>query len=288
MTDLLRGQGVCISGDTPTWLKWHKLRRHPTEAPFLRENLTRGLALAASMEVDLRLLVCGDFVCLHDEFLDEETTGSGPVSALDAHAIGALFMRTPDGTSTQSPPLLLSQIVELIQATPRPAEAARLQLDLKEERSSLTDAVCERFAAIVAPVAAGLLLSAYDWPAINHLGAGIAGLALGYDPSYEAQRWDFDRPGAPQEFCRFIADHAQGAAMIYLYYRLVGRLFDDGFDIIAALHELGFRVDCWTIDMGQADTERALRQCLAARADQITTNSPVALAGLASQMLGTT
>ncbi|MHA1565311.1 MAG: glycerophosphodiester phosphodiesterase [Alphaproteobacteria bacterium] len=297
MTDPLRGQGVLaprgrapgvrVPGGARTWLKWHKLRRHPAQAPCLRENLTDGLALGASMEVDIRLAACGNFVCLHDEHLDEETTGSGPVSALDAPAIGALYMRAPDGTPTQSPPLLLSQVVELIQATPRPTGAARLQLDLKEEQQSLGPAICERFAATVAPVAADLLLSAYDWDAINLLGGGIAGLALGYDPSHEAKRWDFAKPDAAQEFCRFIADHADGAAMIYLYYRIVADLLDDGFDIIAALHKLGFSVDCWTIDVGQADTKQALQRCLAAGTDQITTNSPIALEELAFRILGT-
>ncbi len=283
MTEPPRGQGVRIRGSAPTWLKWHKLRRHPGQAPFLRENLTRGLALGASMEVDIRLLACGNFVCLHDELLDEETTGTGPVGTLDAAAMAGLFMRAPDGSPTRSPPLLLSQVVEHIQAAPRAAGAARLQLDLKEEHQALTATVRAHFAATVAPVASALMLSAYDWHAIKDLGGGVPGLALGYDPSAAAEQWDFQKPGAPQAFCEFIAGHARGAAMIYLYHRLVGRLFHGGFNIIAALHKLGFSVDCWTIDIGQADVAPALRLCLDAGTDQITTNSPIALADLAAR-----
>lgn len=283
MTDLHRGEGVYLPGDGPTLLKWHKLRRHGTQAPFLRENLARGLALGASMEVDLRLAACGNFVCLHDEELDQETTGSGAVGALDADAISHFVMRAPDGTPTESPPLPLRELVALIAASAGPAGAAPVQLDLKESCASLTGPVCDRFAAAVAPVASRLLLSAYDWQAVRRLGGTVPGLGLGWDPSEQAENWDFQIPGAAQDFCRFIAGHAPGAAMIYLYYRLVVGLMDTGFDIIAELHRLGFSVDCWTIDDGGPDTLSALRQCLALGADQITTNTPIELENIAEK-----
>ncbi len=287
MSHRYRGEGVYLPGSASTRLKWHKLRRHGAQAPFLRENLVRGLALGASMEVDLRLLACGNFVCLHDEHLDQETTGSGPVRALDADAISRLAMRTPDGTPTQSPPLLLSEVVALIAASPDVDGAARLQLDLQEQHTVLSAAVCDRFAATVNPVASRLLLSAFDWAAVQQLGGGIAGLGFGHDPSEQSRRWDFDEPGANQAFCRSIARQAPDAQMIYLYYRLVGSLLDAGFDIIAALHGLGFSIDCWTIDDGRPDATPALRQCLQLGVDQITTNTPIALEGIASKLAGT-
>ncbi len=284
MSGQLTGEGVRLPGEDGAWLKWHKLRRHGDEAPFLRHNLARGIALGASMEVDISLLACGNFVCLHDEYLDEETTGSGPVRALDAAAMGRLHMRAPDGTPTQSPPLLLSEVVELMAVADRPAAAAPVQLDMKVPGDALTGAVCDRFATVVAPAAPNLLLSAYDWPAVKRLGGGVAGLGLGYDPSEDAAKWDFAEPGAAPAFCRFIAQHAPDAAMIYLYYRLVGDLLSAGFDIIAALHRFGFKIDCWTLDDGNPDTPQGLRQCLSLGADQITTNTPIALEKRAAEL----
>jgi hypothetical protein len=52
-------------------LKWHKLRRFADDPPFARRNLRAGLAAGASLEVDIRALACGRFVCLHDPLLEQ-------------------------------------------------------------------------------------------------------------------------------------------------------------------------------------------------------------------------
>ena len=75
----LAGEGVRLPGNGP-WLKWHMLRRCADDTPFGAANLERGLELGAFLEVDLRRLACGHFVCLHDPELESETTGRGPVA----------------------------------------------------------------------------------------------------------------------------------------------------------------------------------------------------------------
>ena len=65
-------------------LKWHKLRRLADDPPFARVNLRAGLAAGASMEVDIRALACGHFVCLHDPELESETTSGLVARIIDA------------------------------------------------------------------------------------------------------------------------------------------------------------------------------------------------------------
>lgn len=104
-------------------LKWHKLRRQAADPPFARRNLRAGLAAGASLEVDIRRLACGRFVCLHDDRLESETSGHGPVAAIDALAVGRLEMRGGE------PPLLLDELAATLGAAP--AGSARVQLDLR-------------------------------------------------------------------------------------------------------------------------------------------------------------
>ena len=87
-------------------LKWHKLRRGANEPPFSLANLRAGLALGASLEIDARMLGDGTWTCLHDDVLDEETTGTGPVNAADAKAIARTRIA---GASYPPPPSAMSR-----------------------------------------------------------------------------------------------------------------------------------------------------------------------------------
>jgi glycerophosphoryl diester phosphodiesterase len=245
-------------------LKWHKLRQRPDDPPFARANLRAGLAAGASLEVDLRRLACGRFVCLHDAELEGETTGHGTVAAIDAEAIAGLEMRGAAGER----PLLLDEVAEAVRAgacTP----GALIQLDLKDV--DLDRASRATFAAALQGIAGRFILSGCDWDAVKRLGRTVPGLALGYDP-YD------DAGNDPAEAMRAIRDRAREADTIYLDRELVRAAHEEGDALVARLRAQGHRVDCWTIDVGQPAALADLHAALAEGCDQITTNSAAAWA----------
>jgi len=242
-------------------LKWHKLRRAPDDPPFARSNLRAGLEAGASLEVDLQRLACGRFVCLHDARLEGETTGSGPVSAIDADAVARLEMLATPG----APPLLLDELVEIVRTSPR-ADSARVQLDLKNTAAEIGDAVCRTFAATVGALSDCFILSGCDWDAATRLGGDVPGLALGYDPT--------DDPAiSPAEVLALVRARAAEADTIYLDRNVVRAAQERGEPLVARLRDDGHHVDCWTIDHGTTAATADLLAAVAAGCDQITTNS---------------
>ena len=115
-------------------LKWHKLRQRGGDAPFSRANLRRGLAAGACIEIDLRRLATGEFVCLHDDRLESETTGSGPVNAADREAVSRLRMRD----APREPPLFLDEVCAIMRSEPLHSSTL-LHLDLKIGASEIDD-----------------------------------------------------------------------------------------------------------------------------------------------------
>ena len=139
-------------------LKWRKLRRFADDPPFARRNLRAGLASGASLEVDIRALACGRFVCLHGPLLEHETTGQGPVAQVDAAAVSRLQMRAGG-----EPPLLLDELVQIMRTGPT-HPSALVQLDLYGG----IDTVAERaFTAALRGAARGFILGAYDWDVVS-------------------------------------------------------------------------------------------------------------------------
>jgi glycerophosphoryl diester phosphodiesterase len=243
-------------------LKWHKLRQRPFDPPFARANLRAGLAAGASLEVDLRRLACGRFVCLHDGLLESETTGEGRVAGIDAAAIGRLGMRAAPGER----PILLDELAAIVRAGPC-APDALVQLDLKD--AEIETATRANFAEMLDDVAGRFILNGCDWAAVRRLGGAVPGLVLGYDP-YD------DAGDDPAEALRAICDRAPGADTIYLHRALVRAAHERGDPLVARLRAQGHRVDCWTIDHGSPAALADLRIALAAGCDQITTNSAAA------------
>jgi glycerophosphoryl diester phosphodiesterase len=245
-------------------LKWHKLRQSLDDPPFARANLRVGLAAGASLEVDLRRLACGRFVCLHDAELAGETTGRGPVAAVDAAALARLEMRAAPGER----PLLLDELAEAVRTGPC-APDARVQLDLKD--ADLDGASRASLAAALEGIAGRFILSGCDWDAVKRLGEGISGLALGYDP-YD------DAGNDPAAALRAVRERAAEADTIYLHRELVRAAHARAEPLVAQLRAQGQRVDCWTIDHGAPAALADLRLALTAGCDQITTNSAAAWA----------
>jgi glycerophosphoryl diester phosphodiesterase len=247
---------LCHEGRTVR-LKWHKLRRRPDDPPFARANLGAGLAAGASLEVDLRRLACGRFVCLHDADLEGETTGQGPVAAIDAEAIAKLLMR-----GTAGGPLLLEELADAVRGLCVPG--TRVQLDLKATAAEINATSSRSLAEALDGIARHFILSGCDWDAVTRLGGDVPGLALGYDPG---ARIDAAR------VVRHVRDRAPEADTIYLYRGLVRAAHEQGEPLVARLRERGHLVDCWTIDHGSAAATADLCAAIAAGCDQITTNS---------------
>jgi len=244
-------------------LKWHKLRRRLEDAPFDRHNLALGLAAGASLEVDLQPLACGRFVCLHDAELASETTGAGPVSGIDADAVKRLRMR--EGGAA---PLLLDELVELVRSGPT-HPAARVQLDLQPSATPMDGARIAGFETALRGNGEAFVLSGYDWEAVSRLGSRVAGLTLGYDPSRRV------RDGV-EDLVAFVRRHAPAAEILYLHFAIVRRSQQRDDALVRRLADLGYRIDCWTLDHGRTDATDNLRAAIAAGCHEVTTNTPLA------------
>jgi glycerophosphoryl diester phosphodiesterase len=251
-------------GDRSVRLKWHKLRRHADDPPFDRDNLRAGLAAGASLEVDLRRLACGRFVCLHDPRLESETTGEGPVADSDAATVARLEMRQDRGQR----PLMLDELAQIVR-TAKTADSARVQLDLCTPCGDIDAAARGAFASALQGLGGRFILSGHDWDAVARLGATVEGIALGYDPS--------DRTDAP-DLVRLVRDVAPQADTIYLHRRLVRQSLARGDHMVGRLRAHGHQVDCWTIDHGTPDAADDMMAALDAGCDQITTNTACAWA----------
>ena len=243
-------------------MKWRQLRRAAEDPPFLRSNLRVGLAAGASLEVDIRMLACGRFVCLHDPRLEAETTGRGAVAEADATGIRRLRMQ---GSGARL--LLLDELVDVVRSgNTRPG--ALVQLDLCSE---VAPGAGSAFANSLDGDGAGFVLSGYDWDTVIRLGASVPTLALGYDPTEDAAVRGADA-------FSLVRETAPEADTIYLHHELVSRSVSDGSRLVARLQAAGHRVDCWTIDCGTPSALPAFYDAMAAGCDEVTTNTPAAWA----------
>lgn len=268
-------------------LKWHKLRRRKDDIPFSHANLIAGLKLGASMEVDLQLTSDQTFVCLHDDLLDIETDGVGSVANKSAAEMGRLKMRGEHSSVTRESPLFLDDVASILSD---PAidihEDSLLQLDLKVESSAVERRVCENFAALISPIQDRMILSSLEWPAVKTLGADIPGLGLGYDPF---DIWRRSEPKSAVEFQKFadiVLAVDPSIAFYYLFAKTVLAATEAGFDLVGRLKANGAKIDVWTLDANPSDDPpddgllAQLDLAFELGVDQITTNTPVALAHL--------
>jgi glycerophosphoryl diester phosphodiesterase len=276
MQDEPQGVSIAFEGRR-ILLKWHKLRRYRTDPPFSLANLGAGLAAGASLEIDIRVLADGSWVCLHDDVLDRETDGHGPVCAVDAASIRKLRLAGAE----YAPPLLADAAREIAAA---PATHACLQLDLKERREALSPAAVESFARTIGPVAGTCLLSGTDWEAVRQLGAAIPSLRLGFDPLRLAEGRDLAGAESMAALVEEVAATAPEAAAFYLNHRFVMRALAIGIDPVKRLKRDGALIDIWTLDPTTPEIDAVLAAILAAGADQITTNDPVAMARLSQRV----
>lgn len=259
-----------------TWLKWHRGRRKASDPVFTGARILEAMRLGASVEVDL--VVTGDkgFAVLHDLRLDRETTGQGVVARASDAAIGQLHLRGNDGAPLPDRVMLLDDLCALMgegQVHPD----ALLQLDYKEDETVLDARAIDNFARAIRPVAGNIIVSSGSAAAIGLLMAAVPAMRSGYDPSDETRFTTALATGRLDQFVAEAVTALPGTDLIYLYWEIITRSADAGFDIVAAFHRHGKRVDAWTINAVTPATLAQVERLLALKVDQITTDDPEGL-----------
>jgi glycerophosphoryl diester phosphodiesterase len=265
-----------------TFFKWHRARRHGTDPVFTGRRIIEGMALGASVEVDL--VVHGDngFAVLHNLTLERETTGTGAVRETSAATLRELHLRDNDGQPIGDKVMLLEDLAALLARDGAHPEAL-LQLDYKEDAAALSPEAVANFTAALAPVAHHFILSSGDAESVRLLSAGLPALHIGYDPCHQGA---IERLEITGDFTAFVADAVAAAPkseLDYLAYPLVLEAYRRGFDLIAAFHAHGRRVDAYTLRRADADGVAIADQLLALNVDQITTDDPEGLAAALSK-----
>ena len=262
-------------------LKWHRARRRGSDPVFTGRRIVEGMRAGASVEVDL--VVHGDqgFAVLHNLDLARETTGTGSVRDASADELRALHLRGNDGAPLPDRVMLLEDLAALLAREGVDPEAL-LQLDYKEDATVLTPGAIETFARALGAIAPSFILSSGDAASVDLLSRVTPGLRIGYDPCHMGA---IDRLRESRDYPGFVATALAAsprAEMIYLDHGLIFFAQDDGFDLIAAFHAAGRRIDAYTLRRADAAGIAAAERLLALRADQITTDDPEGMAAALS------
>lgn len=260
-----------------TWFKWHRGRRRAADPVFTGKRILEAMAMGASCEVDL--VVTGDkgFAVLHDMVLDRETTGQGPVASTSDAVIRQLRLRDNAENPITEPVMLLDDLCTLMASGTLHPDAL-LQLDYKEDETVLDGRAIANFRRATLPVAGNIIVSSGSAAAVKLLTDAVPGMRSGYDPSDNLSETGPHTPALLQQFVDTAVAAAPSADLIYLYWGIVTRSADAGFDIVEAFHRHGRRIDAWTINTVDAASLEVVERLLDLEVDQITTDDPEGLA----------
>lgn len=265
---------ICIERNGHrTWLKWHRARRTASDPAFTGARIVEGMRLGASIEVDL--VVTGDkgMAVLHDLTLDQKTTGKGAVALTSDAQIRMLHLRGNDGEPIADQVMMLDDLCALLVREGVHADAL-LQLDYKEDETVLDDHAIENFVRATAPLATNIIVSSGSAEAVRLLTANVPGMLSGFDPSDEDVFKAALAADDLQSFVDAAVARAPDADMIYLAWQIVTVAADHGFDMVAAFHRHGKRIDAWTINSIDDASVGVVERLLELKADQITTDDP--------------
>lgn len=287
--------------------KYHRLlsgrgRNPPNSISALQEVISEG---AEAIEFDIHALNGGDYLFVHDDHLDRETTGSGPVAACTAREIKSLRLR---GSSES--PALLSEAVLLLRDV---ARSMKVQVDLKDQYP-LSDEQARSVLRALEPLRANPRLRIVvgclaDWN-LRKLRRLDSTLLVGLDFAFylDAAVDEFPRLPTRENVHGYLDDHPLGfrrvmpvrdyledritalcglvrePAEIYLRKELIAQAMTDGCHPVQIVRrELGdIVVDGWTLNAGDRDSDIHLKTLLEAGVDQITTDTAVQLEAMIS------
>lgn len=271
------GSGLRItSKNHAVRLKWHRLRRSLRDPLFSVDVLRDGFRIGASMELDLRVRGDGGFVVLHDDDLQGETTGRGPIRTKTREDLSTV--RFKDG----SRPMLFSEELAELLSVGHPD--ALLQFDMKDDFETVGSAGVGHLVALFSARTDCLIISGDCLDLIAQMALHLPDLRRGIDPTDRLIR-SFTSGGARQVEAELLTE-LRGPAepdTIYLAWPLLLRLQEDGLDLVALCHDAGKLVDAWTftphdLATGLLPEESTQLQALVMlMPDQITTDEAVAL-----------
>lgn len=272
MTRLADAQGLEISHEGHrTRLKWHRLRKRFADPLFSADVMAEGFAVGASMELDMRVRADRGFVVLHDEELDGETTGHGPIAQKSIGDLGDIRMKDGDR------PLILSEDLAAMMQSTHPA--ALLQFDMKDDYEAIGARGIEHLAVHFRDIAASVIVSAGSLELIVAVKEKLPHLLRGIDPTDklygigQASGWK-----AVEMELRADLRGPTEPDTIYLHWPLILDAAREGLDMIALCQDEGKRVDAWTFSLkhpeaGFSDEEwRNFQALMALKPDQVTTD----------------
>jgi glycerophosphoryl diester phosphodiesterase len=293
-------------------LKYHRLlsgtgAHPPNSLSALREVLDGG---AEAIEFDVNAIAGGDYLLVHDETLERETTGTGPVAACTPAAVKNLRLRGWDEA-----PALLSQVARILAEHRRPV---KVQVDLKDQEP-LAAKEAQSFLRAIEPLRANANLSVVvgclgDWNLRTlrrldpHLAVGLDFLLyldapmpdefprlplrvnaygylddhpLGYMQLIPARDYLEDRI---ESLCYLVP----GSTEVYLRLDFIIQAYGDGTNPVDVVRRtLGsVLIDGWTLNAGHPQTPEMLRVLSVAGVDQITTDTAVQLAAYQDKTQG--
>ena len=264
-------------------LKWHMLRRHKSDAAFLRENLALALHSGAACEVDIVLSADGHALCLHDDTLDRETTGHGRVADATRATIERCRQRGADGAALDSAPLFLDEVAAAVAALGTVAPAS-VQLDVKSPAQALTKGALDRIARVLRDHADAFIASAYEWETVQRFVAAAPGLHAGFDPlAFYPSTLELDAEGFRKVAARTLAT-APNASIYYLEAKLIVAALAHDVDLVKEVTGAGAQVDAWTIDADHPQLCGVLRRLIDVGCRQITSNDPERLQRLIERL----
>ncbi|OMQ42993.1 glycerophosphodiester phosphodiesterase family protein [Ensifer sp. 1H6] len=265
-------------------LKWHRLRQVRTDGAFGRSRMLLGAACGASMEVDLRALGDGDFVCLHDATVDRETSAAGPVRDFTSSDVRSMVMRTDDGHLTDLQPMLLGDLAAAMGSEVVHPNAL-MQLDFKDDIRALSDGHRQRFHDCLAYCADRFILSGDDPAGLLSLGAGLPGLKIGYDPCRDDTLVELQQTLAFEAFARDAVGRVPFASYVYLEYPIILAGLDAGVNVVSIFQSAGMKVDAYTLNADHHGVDETLRRLVQAGVDQVTTDEPLALENMLDRVI---
>jgi glycerophosphoryl diester phosphodiesterase len=260
---------------------------------------------AAVVEVDITALADHDFLLVHDDVLETETDGHGPVKACTASVARHLRIRHKGRVLAHPVPLLSDIVVAWLES----GATTRLQLDFKSVDPALDDAVLEQLADLVAPLGQRVIVSSgADWH-LRRLRQIAPQLALGFDPMWYIDWAPAESIRDPRTFpklrgaygyfdahllaserrtdvARYLRQRCEGLLRLvpgvrtfYIDHELLAQSLRDGFNWAAALHTEGVQLDAWTLDVTNPRASSHALLLREAGVDLFTSNTPDALAG---------
>jgi glycerophosphoryl diester phosphodiesterase len=273
----------------------------PNSLEAIRASLEAG---AAFIEIDVTALATGDYLLVHDDVLEHETSGSGKVAETVPEQTRSLYIKTRAGDVTAYRPPLLSDVVALFGEYPN---GARLQIDYKNVYPMRDDEPMRRFLQLIAPLGERVLVSSgADWN-LRWMRRNAEWLDLGFDigfyldyrttpsdprqPPYAEGAYGYHDDHvlaklpllAPAQYlaerCDILVHTIPQVSTWYVNHQLLSRALDEGFNMAAWLHERNIKLDAWTLDSGRVP-DAAILRLRDAGTDQFTTNTPLALGRL--------